>query len=422
MTDASDATTLARTLARNARAAASRLAVADRATKDRALTALARLLRDETPAILEANARDLAEGRAAGLGAAMLDRLMLDERRVEAMARGVEAVVALPDPVGTVEPMGVRPNGLRVSRMRIPLGVICIIYEARPNVTVDAGALCIKSGNAPILKGGKEAFHSNGALVALMRRALGEAGLPADGIQAVATSDRDVLLGLIRASGDVDLVIPRGGEGLIRYVTEHATVPVIQHYKGVCHVYVHADADLSLAADIALNAKVSRPGVCNAMETLLIHRDAAPGLVTTLFPRLRAAGVELRGDARVRALAPDVAPASEDDWHAEYLDLILAVRLVDTYEDAVAHIARYGSSHTEAIVTRDAALGERFLREVPSSCVLVNASTRFNDGFELGLGAEIGISTSRLHAFGPMGLEELTTRKFIVHGEGQVRG
>jgi glutamate-5-semialdehyde dehydrogenase len=422
MTDASHATTLARTLAQNARAAASRLAIADRATKDRALTALARLLRDETPAILEANARDLAEGRDAGLGSAMLDRLMLDARRVEAMARGVEAVVALPDPVGTIEPMGVRPNGLRVSRMRIPLGVICIIYESRPNVTVDAGALCIKSGNAPILKGGKEAFHSNGALVGLMRRALEESGLPADGIQAVATSDREVLLGLIRASGEVDLVIPRGGEGLIRYVTEHATVPVIQHYKGVCHVYVHADADLARAADIALNAKVSRPGVCNAMETLLVHRDAAPGLIATLFPRLREAGVELRGDARVRALAPDVGPATEDDWHAEYLDLILAVRLVDSYEEAVAHIARYGSSHTEAIVTRDAALGERFLREIPSSCVLVNASTRFNDGFELGLGAEIGISTSRLHAFGPMGLEELTTRKFIVHGEGQVRG
>lgn len=417
----SDAMTLARDLARNARDAASRLAVADRSTKDRALLALARLLREEQPALLAANALDLEEARAANLGPAMCDRLRLDPQRIEAMAAGVEAVVALPDPVGAVEPSGVRPNGLRVSRMRIPLGVICIIYESRPNVTVDAGALCIKSGNAPILKGGKEAFHSNGALVALMRRALTEAGLPADGVQAVATSDRDVLLGLIRAQGDVDLVIPRGGEGLIRYVTEHATVPVIQHYKGVCHVYVHADADLALASDIAFNAKVSRPGVCNAMETLLIHRDAAPGLVANLFPRFREAGVELRGDGRVRALFPDVLAATEDDWSAEYLDLVLSVRVVDGFEDALTHIARHGSSHTEAIVTRDEGLGARFLREVNASCVLVNASTRFNDGFELGLGAEIGISTSRLHAFGPMGLEELTTRKFIVEGQGQVR-
>jgi glutamate-5-semialdehyde dehydrogenase len=417
-----DAALLSRTLARNARAAATRLAIADRATKDRALTALARLLREEQDAVLEANARDLAEAEAAGLGEAMIDRLRLDARRIEAMASGVEEVVALPDPVGTVEPLGTRPNGLRVGRMRLPLGVICIIYESRPNVTVDAGALCIKSGNAPILKGGKEAFHSNGALVALMRRALGEAGLPEDGIQAVATSDRDVLLGLIRAHGEVDLVIPRGGEGLIRYVTEHATVPVIQHYKGVCHVYVHADADLALAENIAFNAKVSRPGVCNAMETLLVHRDAAPLLVPGLFARLRAAGVELRGDGRTRALAPEVTPATEEDWSTEYLALVLSVRIVDSFEEALGHIARYGSSHTEAIVTRDEALGARFLREVASSCVLVNASTRFNDGFELGLGAEIGISTSRLHAFGPMGLEELTTRKFIVEGEGQVRG
>jgi glutamate-5-semialdehyde dehydrogenase len=417
----SDAAHIARTLAGHAREAASRLAVADRSTKDRALLALARLLRAEEAALLAANALDLEEARAANLGAAMIDRLRLDAKRIEAMATGVEAVVALPDPVGTLEPLGVRPNGLQVSRMRIPLGVICIIYESRPNVTVDAGALCIKSGNAPILKGGKEAFHSNGALVGLMRRALSEAGLPEDGVQAVATSDRDVLLGLIRAQGEVDLVIPRGGEGLIRYVTEHATVPVIQHYKGVCHVYAHADADLEVAADIAFNAKVSRPGVCNAMETLLIHRDAAPGLVSRLFPRLREAGVALRGDGRVRALAPDVAVATEEDWAAEYLDLVLAVRIVDGFEEALAHIARFGSSHTEAIVTRDEALGARFLREVNASCVLVNASTRFNDGFELGLGAEIGISTSRLHAFGPMGLEELTTRKFIVAGKGQVR-
>ena len=420
---------LAARLALAARGASHALARASGTAKNDALRRLAHKLRSEVEALVAVNTRDLAAAAEAGLSVANLDRLKLTPARIEAMARGVDEVVALPDPVGAIDHLEVRPNGLQVGRMRIPLGVICIIYESRPNVTVDAGALCIKSGNAPILKGGKEAFHSNLALVDLMRQSLDEAGLPADAVQAVATADRAVLTSLIRRDQEIDLVIPRGGEGLIRYVTEHATVPVIQHYKGVCHVYVHGDADIAMAADIAFNAKVHRPGVCNAMETLLVHRDAAPALFAELAPRMAAAGVELRGDARARAIwaatpsghGAAMKPASEEDWGTEYLDLILAVRIVDDLDVAIAHILRYGSSHTEAIVTKDYATSLRFLREVPSSCVLVNASTRFNDGFELGLGAEIGISTSKLHAYGPMGLAELTTRKFIVLGSGQVR-
>ena len=412
---------LAAQLAGAARAAAGRLATATTADKDRALTILADQLERETDRILAANASDLTAAEAGGVTGALLDRLRLTPARVAAMADGVRQVVALPDPVGAMEGMVRRPNGLMVGRMRIPLGVICIIYESRPNVTIDAGALCIKSGNAPILKGGREAFHTNGVLVEMMREALVAAGLPADAVQAVATSDRQVMTELIRRDQEVDLVIPRGGEGLIRYVTENATVPVIQHYKGVCHVYVDHGADLAMAADIAFNAKVQRPGVCNAMETLLIHRDVAPRLIPELFARYKAAGVIVRGDARTRSLWPDAAPATEDDWSTEYLELIVAVRLVDDLEAAMEHIRKYGSGHTDAIVTNDYQASQRFIAEVGSSCVLVNASTRFNDGFELGLGAEIGISTSRLHAYGPMGLEELTARKFVVLGSGQVR-
>lgn len=419
--DALDPAALAADLARAARAAAGRLASATTAEKDRALALLADRLVAGSDRLLAANARDLEAADAAGLSAALRDRLRLTPERIAAMAAGVREIIALPDPIGGLDAMRRRPNGLLVGRMRIPLGVICIIYESRPNVTVDAGALCIKSGNAPILKGGREAFHSNGALVAIMREALAEAGLPADCVQAVATSDRRVMTELIRRDGEIDLVIPRGGEGLIRYVTDHATVPVIQHYKGVCHVYVDAAADVAMACEIALNAKVQRPGTCNALETLLVHRDVAPRLIAELFPRLEAAGVELRGDARTRALWPQAVAATDEDWSAEYLDLVLAVRLVDDLAAAVEHIRTYGSGHTDAIVTNDYPASQRFISEVGSSCVLVNASTRFNDGFELGLGAEIGISTSRMHAFGPMGLEELTTRKFVVMGSGQVR-
>ncbi len=420
-TAVADPAALAATLAGAARAAASRLATATTAEKDRALELLARELVAQTDALLAANALDLAAAEEAGLSGALVDRLKLTPARIEAMADGVRQIIALPDPVGEVDGLRARPNGLQVGRMRLPLGVICIIYESRPNVTIDAGALCLKSGNAPILKGGREAFHSNGALVQVMRAALVEAGLPADAVQAVATSDRGVIAALIRRDEEVDLVIPRGGEGLIRYVTQNATVPVIQHYKGVCHVYVDASADLDSAADIAFNAKVQRPGVCNAMETLLIHRDVASRLIPTLFERLEGAGVTLKGDARTRSIWPSVEPATDEDWDTEYLDLVLSVRIVDGFDVAVEHIARYGSGHTDAIVTTEYAASQRFLREVTSSCVVINASTRFNDGFELGLGAEIGISTSRLHAYGPMGLAELTTRKFIVLGDGQIR-
>lgn len=412
---------LAADLAKRARTASVKLASAPLAVRNGALGALVRLLRERSATLFTENEKDLANAETAGLSAASIDRLQLTPTRIEAMVKGLEEVIALPDPVGAITDLEMRPSGIQVGRMRIPLGVICIIYESRPNVTIDAGGLCIKSGNAPILKGGKEAFHSNNALVSLMREALVEVGLPADCVQAVATSDREVMTALIRRNAEIDLVIPRGGEGLIRYVTEHATVPVIQHYKGVCHAYVHEDADLDMAVDIIVNGKCSRPGVCNALETLLVHREAAPGLFATLAPVLADRQVEVRGDARTRALWPAAKPATEADWHEEYLDLILAVRIVDDLDMALEHIERYGSRHTEAIVTKDYATSLRFLREVGSSCVLVNASTRFNDGFELGLGAEIGISTSKLHAFGPMGLRELTSQKFVVLGTGQVR-
>ena len=412
---------LAKTMARKARDASRDIATASTETKNRVLLRLAEIIRMRSSEILEANARDVEAGEKGNLSAALLDRLKLTPGRIEAMATGVEHVASQEDPVGRIEGPEQRPNGLDIARMRIPLGVICIIYESRPNVTVDAGALCLKSGNAPILKGGKEARFSNGLLVTLMREALEKEGLDPNVIQAVATSERQVIAELIRQDQWVDLVIPRGGEGLVRYVTENATVPVIQHYKGVCHVYVDASADLPMANDIAFNAKVQRPGVCNAMETLLLHRDVARDLVPTLFARYEEAGVELRVDGRLRSLWPSALQATEDDWNTEFLSLTLSVRMVDGLDEAMAHIARYGSGHTEAIVTADQDVGDRFIREVSSSCVLHNASTRFNDGGELGLGAEIGISTSKLHAYGPMGLEELTTRKFVVRGSGHIR-
>ena len=397
------------------------LAAASTEAKNWALAALSGLLTKHQDRILEANAKDLEAGQAAALSTALMDRLRLNENRIRGMADGVGQLIDLPDPVGAIDSLARRPSGIQVGRMRIPLGEICIIYESRPNVTIDAGALCLKSGNVPILKGGKEAFHSNQVLVDLMREALGEAGLPPDGIQAVATSDREVLNTLIRLEGQVDLVIPRGGEGLIRHVSTHATVPVIQHYKGVCHVYIDTDADLEMAVDIAFNAKVQRPGVCNAMETLLIARPVARQVIPMLFPRLQEAGVQIRGDDSVTAIWADAERADEQDWDAEFLDLILSVAVVDDIDCAIAHIGRHGSGHTEAIVTNNYAASQRFLRQIDASCVLVNASTRFNDGFELGLGAEIGISTTKMHAYGPMGLEELTARKFVVLGGGQIR-
>ncbi|HEY4239567.1 MAG TPA: glutamate-5-semialdehyde dehydrogenase [Kofleriaceae bacterium] len=402
-----------RAVAEAARAAARFVAKAPASVRGEALQAIAAAIREQAPAILAANARDVEES---GVSGAMRDRLALNPARVEQLAVAVEDVAAQPELVGRREGASVRPNGLHVEKVRIPLGVILMIYEARPNVTTDAAALCLKAGNACILRGGTEAQHSNAALLVAVRAGLASAGLPAATVQLV--QDRDAIGELVKLDELIDLCIPRGGEGLIRYVAEHARVPVIKHYKGVCHVYVHAAADLALAARIVENAKVSRPGVCNAAETVLIDRAVAAKFIPMLVEALPT--VELRGDETVQRLAR-VRPAVEDDWYAEYLDLILAVRVVDDLAAAVAHIEKYGSSHTEAIVTTDAEAAERFVREVDSSTVVVNASTRFADGGELGLGAEIGISTTRLHAYGPMGAEGLTTTKFVVRGSGQVR-
>lgn len=404
-----------------ARTASRSLAKVPTARKNAALEGMARALLEEAPAILAANAEDLAAAREAGLSPSMLDRLALDTSRLRAMADALREVAALPDPVGEVTHMYRRPNGLLVGRHRIPLGVILVIYESRPNVTTDAAALCLKTGNAVILRGGSESLRSNRAIAAVVQRSLSEAGLDADAIQVVATADREAARCLLAMPRFIDVAIPRGGEGLIRFVEENARVPVLHHAKGVCHVFVDASARIDKAVSIAYNAKVQRPGVCNAMETLLVHEKVAATFLPAFWDKAKPAGVTLSGCEATRKLLPDAAPATDDDYHAEYLDLRLAVRVVRDMDDAIAHIERYGSSHTEAIVTEDYQNAQRFLSEVGSSCVLVNASTRFNDGGQLGLGAEIGISTSRLHAFGPMGLVELTTQKFIVYGDGQVR-
>jgi glutamate-5-semialdehyde dehydrogenase len=412
---------LIRGVAEAARTASRVVARATAQHRTRALTAIAAAIDRHRAAILRANAKDLAAGRDAGLAPAMVDRLMLDDRRISGLARAVADIATAPDLLGRVERTETRPNGLEIQRVRIPLGVIAMIYEARPNVTTDAAALCLKAGNACILRGGREAIESNRALLTAVQDGLITAHLPVEAVQLVPITDREAIAALVQLDGLIDLCIPRGGEGLIRYVAEHARVPVIKHYKGVCHIFVHAAADLELAATIIENAKVQRPGVCNAVETVLIDRAIAERFVPQLVARL-APGVELRGDDTVRALGGSaVRTATEDDWYAEYLDLILAVRVVDGLDAAIAHIERYGSSHTESIITRDAQAAEQFLREVDSSTVIVNASTRFADGGELGLGAEIGISTTRLHAYGPMGAEGLTTTKFVIRGTGQIR-
>jgi glutamate-5-semialdehyde dehydrogenase len=416
-----DLTARVRAWASEAKDAAAVLAAVDTRAKNAALGAIAGVLRERATALVAENARDVEAAEARGVSAALLDRLRLSEARVEAMAAGVEEVIALPDPVGGIDGLARRPNGLLVGRMRVPLGVIAMIYEARPNVAIEASALTLKSGNAILLKGGSEARHSNRALALVLRDALSRAGLPAGAVTLIDETDRAVVEVLVTQDDLVDVVIPRGGEGLIRAVVEKARVPVLQHYKGVCHAFVDHGADLAQAATIVVNAKAQRPGVCNALETLLVHRAEADAFLPLVAARLADRGVVLRGCpetcARVAA-----EPATDDDWAAEYLDLILAVRVVDDLDAAMAHIRRWGSRHTEAILTRDHANAMRFLREVDASCVVVNASTRFNDGNQLGLGAEIGISTTKLHAYGPMGLEELTTRKFVVFGEGQVRG
>jgi glutamate-5-semialdehyde dehydrogenase len=406
---------------RAAKEAAAQLGKADSSTKNAALAGMAKGLRERSDWLRAENRKDMDAGKAKGLSAAMLDRLLLTDARIRQMADGIEEVIALPDPVGEVLRMGRRPNGLWVGRMRIPLGVIGIIYESRPNVTADATALCVKSGNAVILRGGSEAIRSNAAIARTLREALSGNGLPVDAVSIIEQTDRKAIDCLLAAEDFIDLIIPRGGEGLIRSVAEKSRIPVIKHYKGVCHIYVDENADLRQAIPVCINAKVQRPGVCNAMETLLVHEKAAPEFLPAVAAELVKSGVELRGCPKTVRLVPQSRPASKEDWGTEFLDLILAVKVVSSMEEAMEHIRRYGSLHTEAILTKDHARAMRFVREVDSSLVLVNASTRFNDGFQLGLGAEIGISTTKIHAFGPMGLEELTTTKFIAFGDGQVR-
>ena len=410
-----------KTLALQCRDAAHAVAGLDTDAKNALLDAMAAALQADAAAILAANAEDLAAAAAKGTGSAMLDRLRLDDKRLAGIAAALREVAALPDPVGQVTRAYDRPNGIHVERVRVPLGVIAMIYEARPNVTADAAALCIKAGNAVILRGGSEAIHSNTAIASSLRRALREAGLPEAVLTLVTDLRRETMLELIQLNDIVDLVIPRGGEGLIRFVAEHARVPVIKHYKGVCHLYVDADADRKVALDLLIDGKVSRPSACNSLETLLVHRDAAADFLPAAVAELRRRGVEVRGDAATRALGRDVAEASEDDYAAEFLDLVIAVKVVDSLDEAIAHIRRYGSDHTEVIATQDAAHAEAFVHALRSAVVMVNASSRFSDGGELGLGAEIGISTTRLHSYGPMGLEALTVERFVVHGVGQVR-
>lgn len=417
---ASDASSLHR-VAAAAKATTRRLASASTHEKNAALLGIADAIAASHPDILAANTHDLAAAQAKGVAPAMMDRLRLTEARIAQMAAGVRQLAALPDPVGRIDRLEARPNGLRVGRMTVPLGLVGIIYEARPNVTIDAAALCLKSGNACLLRGGSEALASNRALVAIATEAIARQGLPREVVSFVDDTDREGVRAMARLSGVIDLLIPRGGEGLIRFVTEHASVPVIQHYKGVCHVYVDGDADLAMAEAIAVNAKTHRPGVCNAMETLLVDAACAHAFLPRVSHALRAAGVTLRGCPRTRAIVAGTEAATDADWDTEYLDLVLSVRVVDGLEGALAHIAAHGTGHTEAIVSRDRDRGDRFVREVDASLVLVNASTRFNDGYELGLGAEMGISTTKLHAYGPMGLEELCTKKWVGYGAGQTR-
>ena len=409
------------TIAKKARAAAAVLANSSSDVKDKALIRMSELLVTNSSFLKEENGKDLDTARGKGLSSAMIDRLTLSDATIEGMAAGLAEVAALPDPVGEITSMRRRPNGLRVGKMRIPLGVIGIIYESRPNVTADAAALCMKSGNAVILRGGSEAINSNLAIARILREVLSETGIPDAAIQVIPTTDRQAVTEMLTLEEYIDLIIPRGGEALIRAVVDTSKIPVLKHYKGVCHLFVDSTADLDMAAAICMNGKTQRPGVCNALETLLVHRDISEAFLPFVASQLQGAGVTIRGCDRTRAFIPDCDTATEDDWYEEYLDLILAVRVVDDIDGAIAHIEQYGSLHTESIVTRDYANSQRFLREVNSSTVLVNASTRFSDGFELGLGAEIGISTTKLHAFGPMGLEELTTKKFIIYGDGQIR-
>jgi glutamate-5-semialdehyde dehydrogenase len=404
-----------------ARVAARAMARADTGTKNACLFALARILHEQRKQILEANAEDLRAGRGAELDDALLDRLTLTEARVESMAEGVHQVANLPDPVGEITDLKLRPSGIQVGKMRVPMGVVGIIYESRPNVTADAASLCLKSGNATILRGGSEALRSNQAIARCIERALQEAGLPKDAVQVLDITDRRAVTELVSMPQYVDVVIPRGGKGLVAAVTEAARVPVIKHLDGICHVYIDADADIDKAIAVAVNAKTQRLGTCNTMETLLVDQSMAEKVLPGLGQIFLDAGVELRGCDRTRRLLPDALPATEDDWRTEYLGPILSIRVVDGLQAAIDHINTYGSAHTDAIVTENFTRARVFLREVDSSSVMVNASTRFADGYEYGLGAEIGISTDKFHARGPVGLEGLTSQKWVVLGDGHVR-
>ncbi len=410
-----------RRMAERARQAARDLGIALSAAKDIALREMADSLCAEQDAILAANAIDVNAARDRGTADALIDRLTLNPRRIAAMADGLRQIASLPDPIGEIPDGWRRPNGLEIHRVRVPLGVVGIIYESRPNVTADAAGLCLKSGNACLLRGGSEALRSNAAIARVLRQAAERAGLPADVVQLIESTDREAARELMRMNGLVDVLIPRGGAGLIQSVIENATVPVIETGTGNCHVYVDASADLDQAVEIVVNAKCSRPSVCNALETLLVHDVIAEDFLPQVAERLRDAGVELRGCERTREIIPDANPATEQDWHTEYLDMILAVKVVNDLDAAIEHIEKYGTRHSEAILTEDYSSAERFTREVDAACVYVNASTRFSDGYEFGFGAEIGISNQKLHARGPMGLRELTTYKYVIRGEGQVR-
>lgn len=409
-------------LAIEAKVAARQVASLSTTAKNRVLCNMAAALIAKKALIQAENEKDLAAGRAKGLSAAMLDRLALTDKTIDSMVTGLTEVAALPDPVGEVSEMVQRPSGITVGRMRVPLGVIAMIYESRPNVTVDAAALCLKAGNGVVLRGGSEAIHSNLALAKVLQEVLSAEGVNPAAVQVIPVTDREAITAMLQLEEQIDLVIPRGGEGLIRFVSENSRIPVLKHYKGVCHLFVDESGDFDMAVNIVMNGKTQRPGVCNALETLLVHEKAAPVFLPMVCEKLGAAKVQIRGCERTRAIVPTVTPALPSDWGMEFLDLILAVKVVDDLDAAMEHIVRYGSLHTEVIVTNNYAHAQRFLREVDASAVMVNASTRFNDGGQFGLGAEIGISTTKLHAYGPMGLKELTTKKFIVYGSGQVRG
>jgi len=408
-------------IAENARKASRTMAAASSNQKNKTLVTIAELIKKNAPGIQAENAKDIEQAKKNGLTPAMIDRLTITDNVIESMAQGLIFVAGLEDPVGSLSDSSIRPNGLEIAKMRIPLGVIGIIYESRPNVTIDAAGLCLKAGNAVILRGGSEAIHSNMALASVIEEGIKDAGLPGAAVQMVPVPDRGAVDILLKQEESIDLIIPRGGEGLIRHVVALSTIPVLKHYKGVCHAYVDDRADLDMAAEIIVNAKAQRPGVCNALETLLVHEKIAKKFLPLAYQALTKANVTLKGCKKSCEVLTQIESATEEDWNAEYLDLILAVKVVENMEDAMAHIAAHGSNHTEAIITSNYNKSRRFIREVDASLVIVNASTRFNDGGELGLGAEMGISTSKLHAYGPMGIKELTTTKFVAWGNGQIR-